>query len=189
MRCATILRSIALAAAVSGWSVPLPNGAAAATNDLALAIARVAANEGALWEIRDADIVCQVVMGSADTYAGRLAWLKSHSGRVMKQKPCRGGNCLWSRNLQRDHGIVPAGIAAGKRDWWRAEMADRWEAVLSRAEACVAGRAPEPCHLPPTTWGSKRIDVEQAVARGLFPIGCDPRTLNDGFRSVGGFRW
>lgn len=178
--------ALAVAAGLSGF--PPSGSAAAATNRdaLALAIAKVAANEGALWNPRDTDLVCQVVRAAASTPEGRLAWLRSHSGRVLDRKPCLSGNCRWTRNLDRG-GSMPAGLAAG-RAWWRAEMRPRWQEVLSRAEACVRGPLTDkPCHLPPQTWGGP-MDVQQAVARGLFPIGCEG-TLNDGFRSVGGFRW
>ncbi len=86
--------------------------------------------------------------------------------------------------------MVPAGIASGQADWWRHEMAPRWEAVLERADALVRGRVKsQPCWVPPQTWGGKRIDVAQAARRGLYPIGCDDKMLNDGFRYAGGFRW
>ena len=158
--------------------------------ELVLAVAKVAANEGALWSLHDTDLIWQVVEHRGINTARRLEWLRRHSGRVLERKPCRRGNCSWSRNLSRRTGVVPAGIASGQAEWWLHEMVPRWVAVLERADALVRGKVhSRPCHIPPQTWGGRLIDVEQAARRGLYPIGCDERTLNDGFRYVGGFRW
>lgn len=48
-----------------------------------------------------------------------------------------------------------------------------------------------PCPSTPWTWGGRRLDMPQALARGLVPLNCrDPRTgeptLNEGFALAGG---
>ena len=167
---------------------------------LAFNVAKVATNEGALWNVKDTDLVWQTVEHRGDDTESRLKWLSSHSPRALGLKPCKSGNCMWARNLTRRADALPAGIASGKggpKDWeayWRAEMAPRWKAVLERAEGLVSGAIVDrPCSDPPDTWGG-HMDWDQAVARGLIPLDCEG-TLNRGwampdYRGLpGGFDW
>ena len=168
--------------------------ASAASHSAALShgIAMVSANEGALWNLRDVNLICQVTMGSASTHERRLRWLRGHSGRVMGDKPCKAGNCRWTRNLTRHANALPANIASGKggpKDWdayWRVELAPRWQAIMDLADRCVLGELEKPCHLTPTTWDGRRW-IHKAVMAGWMPVGCRG-TLNEGFRRMA-FRW
>jgi len=167
--------------------------ASASKPDLALAVAKVAANEGALWNFYDTSLIWQVVEGHGETDAQRLKWLQKHSGRVLGMKTCTSGNCRWTKQLSKKATSMPAAIASGKggpKDWeayWRVVMAPRWGFVLRLAEELVGGRPyGHPCHITPVTWGSMRKnmpDERVALRNGLFPIGCEG-TLNDGFAPI-----
>lgn len=171
-------------------------GAQGAVRPLALALAKVAANECGLLgsERRCLRLVWQTVEHQADSDAGRLGWLRRHSGRVLERRPCYRGNCVWTRHLT-PSGAIPAGLAASD-PYWRHRLRPRWLGLLEAARGLVSGRAyEEPCHVPPTTWGSLNAalpDIEVARGRGLYPIGCEGSVVgrtNDGFRPLPGVPW
>ena len=188
-----LVEALALAAAVALIFVSLTcevraNGSRDA---LALGIAKVSANEGAIWSPEETGLVCQVVMGSGPTDGARLRWLQRHSGRVMGLRECKSGNCLWSRNLMRNAKTMPANIASGTsiKNWkayWRVELSPRWERVMRDAEACVRGELAPVCHLPPKTWDGRRWS-HKAMMNGWVAIGCEG-TSNEGYRRMW-FKW
>ena len=143
----------------------------------------MAANEGALWNLRDTALIWQVVENRGDDTKSRTRWLQKHSPRALGLKPCNGAgrNCQWSRNLRKE-GTIPAGMAAGG-DYWRYKLQPRWLEVLALAEQLVAGTTRDkPCPTPPDTWGGD-MDWANAVAHGLVPCGCEG-TLNEGWAVV-----
>lgn len=146
---------------------------------LALEVAVVAAHEGALDNLRDTALVWQVVEARARTTSGRLAFLRSHSGRALGLKPCNEGNCAWSTELLRAPSKTPESVDAG---YWRAVRAPQWELVQRKALGLVYGTdADRPCPSAPYTWGGA-MDIESAwLKRRLVPMGCHG-TLNEGFR-------
>ncbi len=74
--------------AASAWCGPGPSRADDGKAALILAVAKVAANEGALWSLADTDLIWQVVEHRGSNTARRLEWLRRHSGRVLERKPC-----------------------------------------------------------------------------------------------------
>ena len=165
-------------------------GAAAVgeTAAFSLAIAQVAANEASLSASRaDVALIYQVARSHGSSDTERLAWLRSHSSCVLTDRPRtdreRMTNCVWSRHLtdsdRRPHGWRP--------DWprWRTYL-DRWRRIRRWASQLVTGEiADRPCPVDPATWGGRRIDMAQALRRGLRPVGCIG-TVNEGFVSAGG---
>jgi hypothetical protein len=160
--------------------------------ELALAIAQVAANEyrtddeRGLWGgtvPSELLLIVQVTESHGGSPLQRLMWLSRHSCRVLEHpdgrcpKACTGGNCGWTRNLS---------WSDDKPDgWpdpypWRPEV---WEGMRRLSLAAVRGRVTvRPCLGRPTTWGSRSIDYDAAVARGMVPLSCDtPRDGNVGF--------
>ncbi len=159
-----------------------------AQRDLALAVAKVAANEASLTELRPAEValIWQVTEARADSSADRLRWLRAHSSCVLTDRPLRdselGGNCRWSRNLS-DSDVEPANWPTSV-PWSR--YVERWRQVRGLARRLVDGHGGmRPCPGTPLTWGGP-MDRARALERGLVPLGCrDPRTgiptLNEGF--------
>lgn len=155
---------------------------------------RVAVNEGCLANLRDCSLVWQVVQGQAPTAERRLDFLNRHSPRVAGVRPCGASvNCAWTREITED---MAAPSAFGDVDHWRLVTAPRAQRALDYVRELVAGSLIDrPCPVQPRTWGGPG-DVAQALARGLYPIGCDG-TLNDGFAfwsafrvpDVGSFEW
>jgi hypothetical protein len=146
---------------------------------LALSVARVAVNEGALARRADAALVWQVTRNASPTPAGRAAWLASHSARVLGDRPCLRGNCFWTRHLNRA-GTAPAGLPTE----WTSRTARRWLDVLAYVDWLVEGdhTTDDPCPITPKTWGCA-ADRAHAQREGLYPIGCSG-TLNDGYTSA-----
>ena len=153
---------------------------------LARNLAAVAANEGALHNIRDLELIWQTVQFHGNTAEEQDRWLKQHSGRVLGTKACTGGNCQWSSQL--GHGkVVPAVVAASEAGYWREVVLPRYRRLLDRARQLVAGEAySKPCRIEPRTWGgvgrapTDADDREYAASEGYYPIGCEG-TRNDGF--------
>lgn len=149
--------------------------------ELAFRVAKVAANEGALWNLRDTALIWQTVEHRGRDTAARLKWLAKHSPKVHGMRACLRGNCLWSQHLKRN-ATLPAGLAAGL-EYWEWKLAPKWSDVLLYAEQLVAGDVVDrPCLSPPDTWGGPG-DVENAIAHGLIPLGCEG-TLNEGWVRV-----
>lgn len=187
------LRIIALATFIAGMVLLLASQAANASKGdmrgaLAFAVAKVAANEGALINLNEVKLVWQVVEGHADDTAGQYRFLRSHSGRVLGSKNCLHGNCIWTRNLKLNPFYQPheSDVDPG---YWRVITAPRWRETMRLARSLVMGKVPdgwEPCPITPVTWGSRDPDLpdlEHARSIGLAPIGCKG-TLNDGFAAI-----
>jgi hypothetical protein len=145
---------------------------------LALALAVVAAHEGALDNVNDTNLIWQVVEGRAKTIGGRLAFLRAHSPRALGIEPCNGGNCAWSVELLSAPDATPTSVDAG---YWRKVRAEQWDLVRRRARGLVYGIDTErPCAGAVYSWGGS-MDVQSAYRdRGLVPLGCEG-VANDGF--------
>jgi hypothetical protein len=157
--------------------------------DLALQIARVSANEGALVYRSTTALVWQVVReNGGNTRAKRSAFLSRHSPRVHRQKPCLRGNCFWSPFLSRS-AEKPFGLEL-KDIYWEQKVRPLWLRTLADADSFVAQHRADkdPCAIPPRTWGGP-MDREGAMKKGLYPIGCryeveencTSDSCNDGF--------
>jgi hypothetical protein len=152
--------------------------------ELALAVARVAANE-ASRTVEEVDLIWQVTEGRASTTAGRLRWLRRHSPcatGVLSQAEAdaRPGNCRWTRNLNRDL-REPAGWPEGY-PW--AAYRENWRRRLARASNLVRGQSLSvPCAETPWTWGGRALNVRDARRRGLVPVWCKD-TSNTGYRRI-----
>jgi hypothetical protein len=161
-----------------------------AINELILRVARTAVNEGAFKHRNEAALVWQTVRSSTARVRSadplkitkrRIEWLSQHSARVNGRRPCLGGNCMWTPNLERD-GALPAGLVIDA-DYWRVRVAPLWLDTLRYVDWMVRGEreSEDPCHVSPRTWGCE-ADRAGALARGLYPIGCRrPRGGDDGF--------
>jgi hypothetical protein len=162
-------------------SLAVPVQADNARRSLALALAQVAAHEGALHNARDLDLIWQVVQNHGNSPQAQLRWLRTHSARALGLAPARhtDGNA-WSSELNR-RGTIPASVAAGQ-GYWRMRVMPKWHGLLERAQSLVDGAAyAKPCPIEPITWGGP-MDHVTAAADGRYPIGCSD-VLNDGFAS------
>ncbi len=150
---------------------------------LSLFVAKVAANEGALHNHADAALIWQTTRVNGDKARdGRLGWLRRHSKRVAGIEPCLRGNCFWTPRLTRSS-RMPRGFVPDAK-WWRDDTAAAWTALLGFVDSLVLNdrRDADPCAaVEPRTWGSLELDLEGAMNRGLYPIGCGREVLNDGF--------
>ena len=156
--------------------------------ELALAVARVAAHEGAFQNTRDLDLVWQVVQNNGDDNDKRLGWLERHSPRALGLVTPRVTDAnTWSAELDWT-ATVPASVAGGKDNYyWRVIVVPRWLSLLERSRRLVDGEVYEkPCAVEPITWGGK-MDHARAAAHGRYPIGCTG-TLNDGFATADALR-
>jgi hypothetical protein len=163
--------------------LPLPALSDSTDRALVLALARVAAHEGALQNPRDLDLVWQVTEGYGATSDRRLRFLQQHSPRALGLEPPRqGAKNAFAAELKRND-TLPASVAAadrGTKAYWTHKVMPRWQDLLDRAEYLVAGKPyARPCPLKPVTWGGP-MDHESAREQGRYPIGCEG-TLNDGF--------
>jgi hypothetical protein len=160
--------------------------------ELALAIAKVAMNEyrdeteDGQWNgtvPSELLLIVQVTESHGRSPRARLRWLRRHSRRVLgddPNRPCREGrNCQWTRNLTWSN-EEPEGWPTGSR--WNA---DAWEKAKELSWRAVTGEdTRRPCRGRPMTWGSRRLDYNDAVAEGQIPVHCE--TPDDG--NVG-FEW
>lgn len=155
--------------------------------DLALQIARVSANEGALRYRVTTALVWQVVRENGGKTASKMsAFLTKHSPRVAGIRKCRIGNCFWTPNLSRND-AKPRGLVL-KDDYWSVRVLPFWKDALAYADWLVSGRreTEDPCDVQPQTWGGP-MDRAGAIKRGLYPIGCrsmdacTTNSCNDGF--------
>jgi hypothetical protein len=153
---------------------------------LALAVAKVCANESSLFSGSPADcaLIWQTVRRrGGETSATRLTWLSEHSSCVLTDREMVGdealGNCRWTRGL-----TATAEEPSGWPDHWSWERAsERWDAMRRLCTSFVARRRPRggwPCEEDPDTWGG-RMDRARAERIGLVPIECEG-TINDGYR-------
>lgn len=147
--------------------------------ELALAVAQVAVNEATLALIQPADLylIWQITEGHGDTPGARLAWLRSHSRRVLGIDPCTAGNCLWSAGLTWSDAEPPGWPTALA---WRGRYERRWRQVREMAARLVRGEEYEPpCVLTPDTWGGP-MDHARALAHGMVQVVC-AGTANAGY--------
>jgi len=185
------MQVIRLLLATSIWLMlpcsPIPVAAAprdalredALREELALWVARVAANEGALKARSQAALVWQTTRNAAPTTEKRSEWLSKHSPRVHGRRACRAGNCRWTPALQRGEEQPEAlGLPA---DYWTLKVLPLWLDTLTYVDWMVQGErdSEDPCHITPRTWGCE-MDRPLALSRGLYPIGCAD-TKDDGF--------
>ena len=161
-------------------------GATAASLRLDLAVAKVAANEASLARVRPDDValIWQVTEGHGDTDAERLRWLTAHSSCVLTSRSLSAfeqrSNCRWSRGLTAS-GREPAGWSSTYPGLAWGPYRGRWAQVRELARRLVSGELDlRPCPETPDTWGGRVIDMEQALRRGLRPVGC-VGTVNEGF--------
>jgi hypothetical protein len=153
-----------------------------AERELALAVAKVAVNEAGFRAPADVALVWQVTEAHGSTTSARLGWLRAHSARVLGDRECTGGNCIWTRGLTWGDD-EPEGWP---ETWppWRLYRA-RWAQVRAYALALVQGRvAARPCAETPDTWGGE-MDHQGAIDRGMRRCGC-VGTLNQGYRRIDG---
>lgn len=159
--------------------------------ELALAVAKVAANEASLSAIRPAEValIYQCAEARASTNSARLAWLRRHSSCVLTDRAMTAeetrGNCPWARALEDDD---------AEPDAWPEHIswprhARRWAQVRELARRLVDGRERfRPCAGEPFTWGGE-MDRERAIERGLVPLRCVDEegapTLNTGYALAG----
>lgn len=166
------------------FSVVPPAHANAVDKALALALARVAAHEGALHSPADLDLIWQVTHRSGSNSAQRLRWLQAHSPRAIGLRAPKPKDAnAFTAELDRTSN-VPASIAAGASPqslaYWRVKVMPKWVALLERADYLVGGGSyDKPCAVEPLTWGGP-MDHEVAATSGLYAIGCK-NTKNDGF--------
>lgn len=153
---------------------------------LAMAIARVCANEGGLRAEHPADcaLIYQATRRHGDTARERLDWLAAHSScvltsRALTEDELVRGNCRWSRYLA-DSDATPQEWPAG---WSWDRAIPRWAAMRRFCRGLVAGRTPAdgwPCAEDPDTWGGA-MDRVGALAAGMRALRCEG-TLNAGYR-------
>lgn len=147
---------------------------------LALAVAKVAANEGVMIRSADVALVWQVTRSHGETDTERLSWLRAHSRRVLGDEcdPEAHANCMWTRNLRWGPWMPEGWTDRYPSGLWRP---NGWMRVLRLALDLVEGRTYfEPCYRAPYTWGG-RMDVRDAIKRkGLIPLSCSG-SLNEGF--------
>lgn len=147
--------------------------------DFALWLARVSANEGALRDRREMDLVWQVVEDNGGR--DRPAFLRRHSPRVHGDRKCSAKrNCQWSPLLNRE-GSKPDTLDVPD-DYWELVLRPTWLDLVAYGDYLVAGGAyNRPCARSPRTWGGP-MDVERAARRRppLYPMGCNT-AFNDGF--------
>jgi hypothetical protein len=175
---------------LSGAGDATPARSVTTLSALILAVAQVAANEGALHSPYEVSLIWQVVETVAVTAQKRLEWLQLHSPRALGLKPCDGiGNCDWTWQLDETGALPPALAARGVQpDWWELHRRDAWLSVLATADSLASGRVrARPCEIAPVTWGSitSTRDMKWATRHGLRRLYCAPgKLLNDGFWSV-----
>ena len=162
------------------------------TSDLALQVARVAANEGAFRHRVTTALVWQVVReNGGKTNASKLRFLNRHSQRVGGTKRCYSGNCFWTPFLARNS-EQPQGLIL-REDYWQLHVAPVWRDTLAYADWLVRGqrKQDDPCPVKPRTWGGP-MDREGALREGLYPIGCrgsqrcTKASCNDGYTTYNG---
>ncbi len=190
--CVIAAVAVALTANVPVAAQRMSRGRLELLREFALDISRVAANEytkhddRGLWNgsvPSEILLIVQVTESHGSRIRTRMNWLRRHSCRVLShpdgdcRKTCEGGNCVWSRNLEWGDD-KPEG-------WpdpypWRPEP---WERTRRLVLAALMGRVTyRPCLGRPMTWGSRRLDYDEAVSRGQIPLSCStPRDGNVGF--------
>jgi hypothetical protein len=153
--------------------------------ELAMALARVSANEASLFGIHPADVamIWQITEGRGQTSAERLAWLRAMADCTLdpvapeeqprRAQPPRGSNCWWSWHLT-DSDERPIGWDPALR--WEGDGGgmERWRDVRRHSFRHVAGTSTvrPPCTPRPWTWGGPRWDQGNAAAHQLVQIVC-----------------
>lgn len=132
---------------------------------LILSLAQVCVNEAGFTSLPDCAMIWQAAERFPDNEQS-LAWLRRHSRRVLGDRPCRRGNCRWSRNLT-DTDARPAGWPSGVR--WPVRG---WRRVRRWSYRLVHGLEPlRPCRGRVITWGGD-MDTAGALRRGLRRLEC-----------------
>ena len=190
-------RALALAllsAATAGADTPPTDSAAPAAQatperaptvreQLELAVAMVVANEAGFRSLADANLIWQVVSRFRSD-ASKLAWLRSHSCRVLGQEYCRrprpcpeDRNCQWARELA--WGDTPPAS-------WPADAGPfpetSWRRLRAHVRQLVRDNPANPCNGRPITWGGD-MDAERALEQGLVALDCGA-TRNTGYARV-----
>lgn len=129
--------------------------------ELALEVAKVAANEASLALVAPPDValVHQVATARAEGPEAQLRWLRQHSSCVTTTRPMSEAearsNCRWSRHLADDDSEPadwPDGLAWGR-------FVQRWAQTRAYAWRLVTGRVVHrPCRGVPFTWGGSMDD-------------------------------
>jgi len=150
---------------------------------LALALAQVAAHEGAFRNARELELIWQVVQNHGSTPQEQLDWLQAHSSRALGISPARETDRnAWSSELNA-RGTIPASVVERDAGYWRVKVMPKWSSILKRSQELVGGASyDKPCPIEPITWGGK-MDLEIAAENGRYPIGCTD-VLNDGFTTA-----
>ena len=131
-------------------------------------VSRVSFNEAG-DSYHDLGLIWQIVEGSAETPAARVAWLERHSpcvsGRLTQdQARARPGNCVWARNIDRE-GHRPRGWDRQLHGRW-SRARPQWVAHVPRVYDFVQGRDPyRPCAETPHSWDGTRYG-RACVERG-----------------------
>lgn len=151
--------------------------------ELALAVAKVCANEASIARARPADcaMIWQITEARKETNSERLEWLKAHSSCVLGDNPPASrlaiGNCRWTRTLTWSD-ERPSGWRDTDGDWSR--IAPRWSQMRTLSLRLVRGQETmRPCARPPATWGG-RMDRARAERLGFIRVRC-VGTHNDGY--------
>lgn len=165
-----------------------PSAAAAAPTpsvhaQLRLAVAQVTANEAGFRSLRDADLIWQAT-ARFRTDEAKLAWLRSHSCRVLGQeyclrpRPCpEGRNCQWAQHLTWSD-EPPLN--------WPADTvfpAHSWRRLREHVQELVRGRGVRACAGTPVTWGGE-MDEARAARLGYVALDCGA-TRNTGYGRLG----
>jgi hypothetical protein len=162
---------------------PLASAQSEIDRDLALALAKTTLNEASFGASpADLYLIWQITEARGRTNERRLEWLRRHSSCVNTNRPMSAAelrsNCRWTRNLGWSD-AQPEGWPAGFP--WLRRHRERWSQMRRVSLALVRGRVyTRPCPVAPSTWGGRVIDLAQALARGLRPVGCRG-TANEGF--------
>ncbi len=166
----------------------------ALSQDMALDLARYAANEGGLVPRTgrpnprgDLLVIWQSAESHGETVPEQYRWMRRHSRCVVAFDPpvLPWGVCRWTRQLRRD-GRRPRGIAP---DVWDI-LLPHWRKMLELADNVITGREERrPCLIAPQSWESRRL-FRTRVRQGFIPAQCiDPftgrPTGNEGFRYPG----
>ena len=149
---------------------------------LALFVARTAANEAGMSSPRDVVLIYQAAMYNGGGSVRRATrWLARHSRRVNGNATCapradgRVRNCEWSRDLRWNN--------ERPERWPGVWRASRWQRQRTFALDVVQGRAPQrACAVDVVTWGKRTARDFRNGSR--IPIDCGARNLAGTTRAI-----